>query len=343
MTIIAIRGATTIKENTKTQILAATTELLNTIIKENNIKIDEIISILFTATKDITKAYPAIAARQLGITQAALMCMQELEIEDSLEMCIRTMVQIQRDPINTDNPPTKHIYLHEAKKLRPDLVTKHSIAIDGPAGAGKSTIAKKVATALGCAYIDTGAMYRAVAYYCKQKGTNWNDQSKVVAILDEIDIKIKNKQGSQHIYLNEEDVSDLIRTQDIASGASTVATYEKVRKKLVDLQRKLALKESVVMDGRDIGTHVLPNASAKFFLTASVLERATRRVNELKQRGLVADLQEIKQEIIDRDYNDMNREFSPLCKAADATEIDTTGKTIDEVTNELLKMIHVGP
>jgi len=343
MTIIAIRGATTIKENTKNQILEATTELLSSIIQANNIKTDEIISILFTATKDVTKAYPAIAARQLGITGAALMCMQELEIEESLPMCIRVMIQIQRTATLNQDLPVNHIYLHDAKKLRPDLTTKHSIAIDGPAGAGKSTIAKKVATVLGCAYIDTGAMYRAVAYYSKQKGIDWNDQSKVVAILDEIDIKIKNEQGTQHLYLNDKDVSDLIRTQDIATGASAVATYEKVRKKLVDLQRKLAIKESVVMDGRDIGTHVLPNASAKFFLTASVLERARRRVKELKQRGIVAKLETIKQEIIDRDYNDMNREFSPLCKATDATEIDTTGKNIEKVTNELLKVINKLP
>ena len=340
--MIAIRGATTIQENTKTQILEASEELLKCIIVENNIKIDEITSILFTATKDVTKAYPAVAARQLGITQAALMCVQEMYVEESLPMCIRVMMQIQRHGICKNDSPTRHIYLHEAKKLRPDLISKHSVAIDGPAGAGKSTIAKKVAESLGCVYIDTGAMYRAVAYYCKQKGIDWEDESKVNASLEEIDIKIKNQEGAQHLYLNNEDVTELVRTQEVASGASVVAAYEKVRKKLVQLQRNLALEDSVVMDGRDIGTHVLKDASAKFFLTASVSERAMRRVKELDQRGQVATLDEISRQITERDYNDMNREFSPLCKAVDAIEIDTTTKSIDEVTNEILKVINGG-
>lgn len=339
MNMIAIRGATTIKENTKIEILEATQELLSAIIKENKIEIQEISSILFTATKDVTKAYPAVAARQLGITQASLMCMQEMYVEGSLPMCIRVMVQIQRINANMDLH-IKHIYLHGAKKLRPDLVYGSSIAIDGPAGAGKSTIAKKVAHALGYTYIDTGAMYRAVAYYCKQKGINWDCKQDVINVLDNIDIKIRNKEGIQYIYLNNEDVTSLIRNQEIASGASVVASYEKVRKQLVKLQRNLALETSVVMDGRDIGTHVLPNANLKIFLTASVIERAIRRAKELELNGHIAQLDEIKQEIIDRDYSDSNREFSPLSKASDAVEIDTTGKSIEEVTKEILQLLN---
>lgn len=339
MTIFAIRGATTIKTNTKDEILEASKELLESIIDANNIVQDEIISIIFTATKDVTKAYPAIAARELGITQAALMCVQEMVVEESLPMCIRVMMQVQRPGIHKNKHPTHHIYLRNAKKLRPDLAPQHAIAIDGPAGAGKSTIAKNVAAALECVYVDTGAMYRAVAYYCKQKGINWDDESKVIAALKDIDIKIKNKQGTQHIYLNDEDITSLIRTQEVATGASAVAAYESVRKKLVELQQKLTLKDSIVMDGRDIGTHVLKDASAKFFLTATVSERAMRRVKELQEKGQAAQLDQIKQEIIDRDYNDMNREFSPLCRAIDALEVDTTGKSIDQVTNEILKAI----
>ncbi len=339
MITIAIRGATTIENNTKKEILEASKELLESIIKENSINIDEIISILFTATKDISKAYPAVAARELGITQAALMCMQEMYVEESLPMCIRVMVEIQRNPIHKKDLTGCHVYLRGAKKLRPDLVTRHSIAIDGPSGAGKSTIARQVANILGCIYIDTGAMYRAVAYYCKEKGVDWHDQLQVLAILDDIDMNIQIKDGVQHIYLNGVDISQAIRTQAIAAGASAVASYDPVRRKLVDLQRQMALGHSVVMDGRDIGTHVLKDASVKIYLTASVSERAKRRVNELKQRGEKPQLDAIKQEIIERDANDTNREFSPLRKAKDAIEIDTTGKDIEQVTNEIITII----
>lgn len=326
MNIVAIRGATTINHNTREDILEKTEELLAQIIQKNKIDISQIISITFTATKDITQAYPAIAARQLGITRAALMCMQEMYVEGSLPMCIRVMLQIDK----ANNPmEIQHIYLHKAKKLRPDLLPKLSIAIDGPAGAGKSTIAKKIADTLNYVYIDTGAMYRAVAYYCRQHNIHWEDEHSVNSILDNIDIK----------YLNNEDVSNGIRTQEIANGASVVATYEKVRKKLVQLQRELAKKASVVMDGRDIGTHVLPNANLKIYLTASVSERAKRRFEELTKKGANPELVDIEREIIDRDYNDSNREISPLCKAHDAIEVDTTHKSIDEVVKEILNLV----
>ncbi|HHX60789.1 MAG TPA: (d)CMP kinase [Epulopiscium sp.] len=249
------------------------------------------------------------------------------------------MVQIQRKSTDADLH-IKHIYLHDAAQLRPDLAKGSAIAIDGPAGAGKSTIAKKVSTALGHIYIDTGAMYRAVAYYCKKKDVNCSNEQDVIGALDDIDIKITIQNDTQHIYLNDEDITDLIRNQETASAASTVASYDKVRKQLVALQRKLAAETSVVMDGRDIGTHVLPNAKLKIFLTASIIERATRRAKELEQKGYTVDLNEIKQEIMDRDYNDSNREFSPLCKASDAVEVDTTGKSIDEVTQEILQLIN---
>ena len=336
MISIAIRGATTVSHNEENTILEATKELLLSIIKENNIEIEEISSILFTATKDITKVYPAVAAREIGITQAALMCTQEMYVEGSLPMCIRVMLQIQR---NTTGAKVNHIYLHGATKLRPDLAKVSAIAIDGPAGAGKSTIAKQVSSALGYIYIDTGAMYRAVAYYCKENGIDWDNENAVISILDNIDIKIRIVDNTQHIYLNDKDVSNLIRNQEIASGASTVAAYDKVRKQLVKLQRQLADETSVVMDGRDIGTHVLTQAKLKVFLTASVTERATRRAKELEQNGHIVNLEEIKKEIMDRDYNDSNREFSPLAKAADAIEVDTTGQSIDEVTQSILKLI----
>ncbi len=339
MMTIAIRGATTVAKNEKASILEATEELLLSIIKENEIELEEISSILLTATKDLTKVYPAVAARHIGITNAALMCVQEMYVEGSLEMCIRVMVQIQRKRSDV-GVPTKHIYLHGAAKLRPDLLGVSAIAIDGPAGAGKSTIARNVASTLGYIYIDTGAMYRAVAYYCQVEGIDWNKQMDVVGVLNQIDIKIAIKDNTQHIYLNGKDISQLIRNQEIASGASVVASYDEVRKQLVRLQRKLAAKTSVVMDGRDIGTHVLPNARLKIFLTASVAERASRRAKELEENGYVVDLSQIQQEIIDRDYNDSNREFSPLCMADDAVEVDTTGQSIEKVTKEILNLIN---
>lgn len=338
MITIAIRGATTVAHNEKASILEATEELLLSIIKENKIGLEEISSILFTATKDLTKVYPAVAAREIGITNAALMCVQEMYVEGSLEMCVRVMVEIQRKSEDI-GLHTKHIYLHGAAKLRPDLTQVSAIAIDGPAGAGKSTIAKNVANTLGYIYIDTGAMYRAVAYYCQTKEIDWNKEEDVLAVLDQIDIKIKIQDKTQHIYLNGKDISMQIRNQETASGASIVATYDKVRKQLVKLQRELASQTSVVMDGRDIGTHVLPNAKLKVFLTATVIERATRRARELEQNGHSVDLNEIKQEIMDRDYNDSNREFSPLCMADDAIEVDTTGQSIEEVTKEILNLI----
>ncbi|NLM12357.1 MAG: (d)CMP kinase [Epulopiscium sp.] len=217
---------------------------------------------------------------------------------------------------------------------------KHfAIAIDGPAGAGKSTIAKMIAKKLNIIYVDTGAMYRAVALYCINRGINCRDKESVEKILDQINIKILYIDNAQRILLNNEDVTDRIRTQEISQGASDVATLQAVRIKMVELQRNLAQNASVVMDGRDIGTHVLPNASLKIFLTASVEERANRRYKELIQNGIDCSLSKIKEEIEVRDKNDSCREFSPLRKAEDAIEIDTTGKTIEEVVNIIISLI----
>lgn len=334
--MIAIRGATTIENNEENDILTATKELLNAILKENELDIADINSIVFTATKDVTKAYPAVAAREIGITQAALMCVQEMYVEGSLPMCIRVMVQVQKQ---SKGLHIEHVYLRGAAKLRPDLAKGFAIAIDGPSGAGKSTIAKEVASTLGYVYIDTGAMYRAVAYYCQENDIDWHQEQEVIKALKDISIKIKIIDETQHIYLNGKDISDLIRNQEIASGASAVASYEKVRIQLVKLQQDLAAQSSVVMDGRDIGSHVLPGADLKIFLTASTAERAIRRAKELEQNGYKVELDQIKQEIIDRDYNDSNREFSPLCKAPGAITVDTTGLSIKEVTKAILKLV----
>ncbi|WP_341877496.1 (d)CMP kinase [Defluviitalea saccharophila] len=217
---------------------------------------------------------------------------------------------------------------------------KHfAIAIDGPAGAGKSTIAKMIAKKLNIIYVDTGAMYRAVALYCINHGINCRDKESVEKILDQIEIKIQYIDNVQRILLNNEDVTDKIRTQEISQGASDVATIQAVRIKMVELQRNLAKTVSVVMDGRDIGTHVLPDADLKIFLTASVEERANRRYKELIQNGIECNLSKIKEEIEARDKNDSCRECSPLKKAEDAVEVDTTGQTIQEVVNRIISLI----
>ncbi|WP_058485437.1 (d)CMP kinase [Defluviitalea phaphyphila] len=217
---------------------------------------------------------------------------------------------------------------------------KHfSIAIDGPAGAGKSTIAKLLANKLKIIYVDTGAMYRAVALYCINNEINYNDKESIKNILDDIDIKIVYKENNQRVLLNGKDVSNEIRTNEVSRGASAVATIKEVRIKMVELQRNIAKGTSIVMDGRDIGTYVLPNADIKIFLTASVEERANRRYKELFQKGVNCSLEEIKNEIKQRDKNDSSREFAPLKKAKDAIEIDTTGMTVEEVIEKIVKLI----
>lgn len=216
---------------------------------------------------------------------------------------------------------------------------KFSIAIDGPAGAGKSTIAKKLAKNLGYIYIDTGAMYRAVGLYCIQNAINYNEEREVEAIITALKIEIDTKENNQLIYLNGTDVSELIRTNEIAAAASKVATYKEVREALVKAQRQMQSEKSVVMDGRDIGTVVMPNATLKIFLTASPDERAKRRFKEYTSKGIEVSLEELTQEIIERDYQDSTREISPLCKAADAVEVDTTLLTIDEIVKIIMDLL----
>ncbi|GMQ60093.1 (d)CMP kinase [Vallitalea sediminicola] len=215
-----------------------------------------------------------------------------------------------------------------------------NIAIDGPAGAGKSTIAKKIAKKLDIIYVDTGAMYRAFGLYCIRNNILSDQNDTINNILDDIDISISYIDGEQQVILNDENVNEFIRDEEVGKMASEISVNKNVRLKLVELQRNLASKKSVVMDGRDIGTYVLPNATTKIYLTASVEIRAERRHKELIEKGISRDLESIKDEINKRDYRDMNREFAPLKKADDAKEVDTSNLSIDEVVNEILKMIN---
>ena len=214
-----------------------------------------------------------------------------------------------------------------------------SIAIDGPAGAGKSTIAKLLAKKLGCVYIDTGAMYRSVGYYCIQNGMDYKDEKAVSRCLSQIDLELKYAEEGQMIYLNNENVSSKIRTDEVAAAASKVATYGPVRADLVRRQQAMAKKQAVVMDGRDIGTVVLPFATLKIFLTASVEERAQRRFKEYVEKGMAVDLEKLKEEIKARDEQDTTREISPLKQADDAILLDTTHLDIEEIVEKISNML----
>lgn len=213
-----------------------------------------------------------------------------------------------------------------------------NIAIDGPAGAGKSTIAKKVAKELGYIYVDTGAMYRAMALYFIRLGVSPDETEKIDTMCADADISIEYQNGEQVVVLNGENVNGLIRTEEVGNMASSTSVNGNVRKKLVELQQKLAAKTDVVMDGRDIGTVVLPNAEVKVFLTASSAERANRRFKELQAKGIEADIKKIEADIIERDERDMNREISPLKQADDATFIDSSYMTIDEVVKAIMDL-----
>ncbi|GMQ61805.1 (d)CMP kinase [Vallitalea maricola] len=215
-----------------------------------------------------------------------------------------------------------------------------NIAIDGPAGAGKSTIAKKIAKELDIIYVDTGAMYRAFGLYCIRNNISSNQNDIINNILNDIDISICYIDGEQQVILNDENVNQFIRDEEVGKMASEISVNKNVRLKLVELQRNLATKKSIVMDGRDIGTYVLPNATTKIYLNASVETRAKRRHKELLEKGISRNLESIEDEIGKRDYRDMNREFAPLKKADDAIEVDTSNLSIDEVVNKILKMIN---
>lgn len=206
-----------------------------------------------------------------------------------------------------------------------------NIAIDGPAGAGKSTIAKKIAKELGFIYVDTGAMYRAMAYYFLQNSIASDDEAAIAKACPAVDVTIAYENGEQQVLLNGENVNGVIRTEQVGNMASATSVYPVVRKKLVELQQELAAKADVIMDGRDIGTCVLPNAQVKIYLTASSKTRATRRYEELTAKGESCDLEEIEKDIIERDYRDMHRETSPLKQAEDAVLVDSSDLTINEV------------
>ena len=214
-----------------------------------------------------------------------------------------------------------------------------NIAIDGPAGAGKSTIAKTLAKELGYVYVDTGAMYRAMAYYFLQNGIDKDDEDGITAAVSGADVTIRYENGAQQVYLNGENITGSLRTEQVGNMASATSIYPAVRTKLVALQQKLAATTDVIMDGRDIGTCVLPDAQVKIYLTASVKTRAKRRYKELIEKGENADLIKIALDIEERDYRDMHREMSPLRQAEDAILLDSSEMSIEEVVSAIRTIV----
>ena len=213
------------------------------------------------------------------------------------------------------------------------------IAIDGPAGAGKSSIAKLVAKKLSFVYVDTGAMFRTVAYYFLSQGKDPSDAEMVTEECEKISISIEYKDGAQHIFLDGTDVSTEIRQEEVGKNASVVAKNQAVRNRLLALQRQMAEKQDVIMDGRDIGTVVLPDAQVKIYLTASASVRAERRYKELVEKGETCNLKKIEEDIIARDEQDMNREIAPLKQAEDAVLVDSSYMTIEEVVDKIIEVV----
>ena len=320
-----IRGATTIAEDTPEEIRAAVRELLEQIESRNSLKRDEVVSIVFSSTSDIHSFYPAKAAREAGFESCSLFSAQEPDIDGGLKLCIRAMLFVEK------NETPRHVYLRGARVLRKDVAQKFNVAIDGPAGSGKSTIAKLLAHDYNILYLDTGAMYRACALAALRAGIDVSDEAQVCALMRGVALDIVYRDGVQHTMLDGEDVSESIRSPEVSMAASAVSKHVSVRMKMVEKQREIAGKMSCVLDGRDIGTFVLPDADFKFFLTASADVRAKRRADEMTAKGYQVDFEALKREIAARDEQDSTREIAPLKRADDAVLIDTSDMTIEEV------------
>jgi len=323
--MIAIRGATTVENDCAEEILESVKELLTEIKIKNNLDVGNVICIMFSSTNDLRSFYPAKAARESGFYSCALYSSLEPEIEGSLKKCIRVMVLAE-----SDLKPVP-VYLKGAAALRRDLTQIINIALDGPAGSGKSTISKIIAKRLNILCLDTGAMYRACALKCLREGVDVNNESAVNALMKNINVEVKYAGGVQQTFLDGENVSEEIRKPEISMAASTVSALGCVRKRMVELQREIAAKTSCILDGRDIGTNVLPDAQLKFYLTASPEVRAKRRAAENAQKGYSADYGEILADIKKRDEQDKTRKIAPLKQAADAVLVDSSAMSVEEV------------
>ncbi len=329
----AIRGATTLAEDTPHEVRSKVKELLDEIVNVNGIKSDDLICVMFSSTGDIRSFYPAKAAREAGYSSCALYSSLEPDIMGSMPLCIRVMALAEI------NRAAKHVYLHGARSLRKDITEIINIALDGPAGSGKSTVSKLVAEKLDILSLDTGAMYRAAALKCIREGVDYAEKNQVERVIENINLRVTYSGGKQLTLLDGEDVSGQIRTPQVSMLSSYVSAYPFVRAKMVELQRKIAAEVSCVLDGRDIGTNVLPDCPYKFFLTAAPEIRARRRYDEDKLKGSDQTFEEILKEINERDKQDKNRAFAPLKCADDAIVIDTSDMTAEEVAQTICKKV----
>ena len=323
--MVVIRGATTIPCDEKEEIRKAVKELLEQIESCNSLKRDEFVSLVFSSTSDIHSYYPAKAAREAGFETCSLFSAQEPDIEGGLKLCIRVMLFVEK------NIAPRHIYLRGAKVLRKAISDKINVAIDGPAGSGKSTVAKRIAKDYGILYLDTGAMYRACALKALESEIDIENEVEVCDLMRELDLSIEYENGAQKTVLDGRDVSEEIRRPPVSMAASKISAHPSVRLKMVEKQREIAKKISCVLDGRDIGTYVLPDADFKFFLTASADVRAKRRYDEMTAKGYEVDYEQLKADILRRDEQDASRAFAPLKQADDAILIDTSDLSIEEV------------
>lgn len=323
--MIAIRGAITVDYDCPEQVKKRVKELLLELKTRNGLKSENIICIIISNTNDIRSYYPAKAVREAGFYMCPLFSAQEPDIEGSIGKCIRIMVLAEV------SASANHVYLRGATTLRNDITQIFNIALDGPAGSGKSTVSKILGKKLNILCLDTGAMYRACALKCLNDGISVTDEAGVSSLMNNINIEVKYENGEQHTFLDGKDVSADIRKPEISMLASTVSALGCVRGKMVFLQREIASKTSCILDGRDIGTNVLPHAKFKFYLTASPEVRAKRRVEDNRQKGFETPYDQILKEIIERDTQDKNRKIAPLMQADDAILIDSSYMTIDEV------------
>lgn len=337
--IIAIRGATTCEANTKDAVLRATEELLTALLEANNLTEKDLISIVFSGTPDITAAFPAQAARTLGLQEVPLLGTQELAVEGAPELCVRVLVHAETALSRRE---VKHVYLRGARVLRPELAIdgeghrKLCIAIDGPAGAGKSTVARILAAELSLRYLDTGAMYRALTWQALDRGLDLKDESALTQLLSEMRFALE---GTSHLTLNGALLGEEIRSPQVNEAVSRVAQVSAVRRVMVRKQQEIAQIGGIVMEGRDIGTKVMPDAPIKIFLVADHVERARRRQIEMQSQGHRALLTDVAEQIKMRDDKDSTRTASPLRKAPDAVTIDCTLLRPGEVAQAILKLV----
>ncbi|MCH5162631.1 MAG: (d)CMP kinase [Clostridiales bacterium] len=328
---VSIRGAVTAENDVKS-ISSASIRLIERIYFKNGIKDEDVINITISTTPDITAFYPARAIREAGHAVPLFSCV-EPSIDGALSGCIRVMATA-----DSDNP-VRNVYLSGARALRPDIAGRYAIALDGPSGAGKSTVAKLVSKTLGITYLDTGALYRALGLKAIENKVNTKDEKALEKCLDKVEVSLSYENGVQSVLLDGVDVSGRIRTPEVSMAASNVSAAPYVRKKLLGIQRKIAETQSVILDGRDIGTVVLPDAEFKYFLTASAEIRARRRFEELKAKGQNVVYEDVLRDVNERDKNDSTRAVAPLKKAYDAVEINSDDMTAEDVANLIVATV----